>query len=145
MSDHENLHKELDLVQDCIKRMANNSFLLKGWTLSLLTVIIALAQDVSQTKLIVTLIVPTLCFWYLNAYFLRAECRYRKLYGWVVVNRPKTVEHQYDLNPGRFDKDVAGILELMFSKTLSVFYGIPLLALTIFACLEGLSSSCCCH
>lgn len=145
MSDHENLHKELDLVQDCIKRMASNSFLIKGWTLTLLTVIVTLSKDVGLTKLCMILLVPTICFWYLNAYFLRAECRYRMLYGWVLANRPTTNEHQYDLNPSRFDKDVSGELDFMFSKTLAVFYGIPLLALSIISCVEGLCSYCCCH
>ena len=37
----ENLHKEIDLIQECIKRMANNSFLLKGWTISLVAVVLA--------------------------------------------------------------------------------------------------------
>ena len=39
------LHKEIDLIQDCIKRMANNSFLIKGWTVSLIAVVLALAKD----------------------------------------------------------------------------------------------------
>ena len=29
--DNEIIHKEIDLIQSCISRMANNSFLLKGW------------------------------------------------------------------------------------------------------------------
>ena len=28
------LHKEIDLIQSCINRMAGNSFLLKGWVVS---------------------------------------------------------------------------------------------------------------
>ena len=28
------IHKEIDLIQSCISRMANNSFLLKGWLIS---------------------------------------------------------------------------------------------------------------
>ena len=32
----EELHKEIDLIQGCINRMANNSFLLKGWLVSII-------------------------------------------------------------------------------------------------------------
>lgn len=36
--------KHLELIQEVIKRMANNSFLLKGWTVTLVTGILALAS-----------------------------------------------------------------------------------------------------
>ncbi|MEA2096289.1 MAG: hypothetical protein U9P73_06320 [Candidatus Cloacimonadota bacterium] len=39
---NENLHKEIDLIQDCIRRMAQNSFIVKGWILSLITIVITL-------------------------------------------------------------------------------------------------------
>ena len=37
------LHKEIDLIQNCINRMANNSFILKGWVVSILAVVLSLA------------------------------------------------------------------------------------------------------
>ena len=39
------LHKEIDLIQGVITRMANNSFLLKGWIVSLIAVLLALTKD----------------------------------------------------------------------------------------------------
>ncbi len=36
------LHKEIDLIQSCIARMANNSFYVKGWALSIVAVVLAL-------------------------------------------------------------------------------------------------------
>jgi len=38
----ENLLKEIDLIQSCIKRMAQNSFIVKGWMLSLITIVLTL-------------------------------------------------------------------------------------------------------
>ena len=35
-------HKEIDLIQSCINRMAQNSFQVKGWTVALFAVILAL-------------------------------------------------------------------------------------------------------
>jgi ABC-type proline/glycine betaine transport system permease subunit len=43
--DNTNLHKELDLIQNCITRMANNSFLLKGWLITLIVAVLALTED----------------------------------------------------------------------------------------------------
>lgn len=36
------LEKEIDLIQKCIERMAKNSFIVKGWAISLASVILAL-------------------------------------------------------------------------------------------------------
>lgn len=38
----EEIHKEIDLIQSCITRMAQNSFMVKGWFVSLYAVVLAL-------------------------------------------------------------------------------------------------------
>ena len=38
----EEIHKEIDLIQSCITRMAQNSFMIKGWFVSIYAVILAL-------------------------------------------------------------------------------------------------------
>ena len=38
------IHKEIDLIQNCISRMAQNSFLIKGWALTVVTVVLALME-----------------------------------------------------------------------------------------------------
>ncbi len=124
MMEHTNLHKEIDLIQTCINRMANNSFLLKGWSVSLVTVILALNDNKGISNLAYfSLFIPLICFWYLDAFFLRTERMYRKMYDWVLKNRNNDKEYQYDLNPHRFSAEVDGITKIMMSKTLSGFYG----------------------
>lgn len=124
-----NLHKEIDLIQGCINRMASNSFMLKGWTISLVAVVLALTEDRSNPLfLLCCIFIPLLCFWYLDAFFLRTEKMYRKMYEWTLKERKEgNIEYQYDLNPHRFKKDVESCCRIMFSKTLRVFYGIPTL------------------
>jgi hypothetical protein len=125
MADKETLHKEIDLIQGIINRMANNSFLLKGWLVSLIAVIIALEKDViCEASLI--LIVPTLAFWYLDAFFLHKERCYRKLYDWVIENRMNTDKYLYNLDYKRFNQHFCNSL---FSKTLMAFYGVVMLVL----------------
>ena len=108
--------------------MARNSFMLKGWAISLLAVVIALTTDrLDPLFLFCSIFVPVLCFWYLDAFFLRAEKMYRKMYEWVLTARKEeNLEYQYDLNPNRFKDKVESQCRVMFSKTLRVFYGIPL-------------------
>lgn len=128
MSDS-NLHKEIDLIQNCINRMAKNSFMLKGWTISLIAVVLALTADrLNPLFLFCSIVIPIFCFWYLDAFFLRTEKMYRKMYEWVTEERKKgNFDFQYDLNPDRFKGKVESQCKVMISKTLRVFYGIPLL------------------
>ena len=127
------LHKEIDLIQNCITRMANNSFLLKGWLVSIIAVIIALSpEDYNKMMVLFTVTMVTLSFWYLDAFFLRTEKMYRKMYTWVLEERKNgSRELQYDLNPHRFSSEVECIWKVIFSKTLRAFYGIVLVVIII--------------
>lgn len=122
---NEELHKEIDLIQNCINRMAGNSFLLKGWLVSIVAVIVALSpEDSNEFVVVFTILMATLSFWYLDAFFLRTEKLYRKMYVWVLENRKQgNRDFQYDLDPQRFNGEVDGLLKIMFTKTLKWFYG----------------------
>jgi|SRR5574344_86454 hypothetical protein len=112
--------KEIDLIQDIIKRMASNSFMIKGWTLTL--VVATLLLKGSKTQVFIAFI-PLISFWYLDGYFLWQERLYRKLYDWVIVNRLQTDEFLFSMNSYRFKDKVQSKLRIMFSETLSWFYG----------------------
>jgi hypothetical protein len=145
-TDKENLHKEIDLIQECIKRMANNSFLLKGWAISLVAVVLTLSEkNISPYFLGFVVLIPLISFWYLDAFFLYTEKLYRKMYEWVIAERPKSNnDKMYDLNPHRFKNDVKiskwnkklqqmentgkneTVGTVMWSVTLKTFYFIPI-------------------
>lgn len=119
--------KEVDLIQNIIKRMASSSFMIKGWTITLVVVTLLLKDE--NSKVLIAYI-PLIVFWYLDSYFLWQERMYRKLYNWVIVNRLKTDEHLLDMNAYRFSSEVNSVIRVMFSKTLFCFYGSIFLLLT---------------
>lgn len=127
--DNNALHKEIDLIQGCIIRMANNSFLLKGWAISIIAVVLALADKSLEPALLsAVVLIPLFSFWYLDAFFLRTEKMYRKMYEWVIEKRVAgDNSYLYDLNPHRFASAVESSTCIMFSITLRWFYGIPTL------------------
>ncbi len=127
--DRDVLHKEIDLIQACITRMASNSFLLKGWAISIIAVVLALADKAVEPALLSSLVlIPLISFWYLDAFFLRTEKMYRKMYEWVLKMRvTEDTSFLYDLNPQRFKDQVDSTWEVMWSITLRWFYGIPAL------------------
>ena len=62
--DRDILHKEIDLIQSCITRMASNSFMLKGWAISIVAVVLALADKlIGATLLSVIMLIPLVSFW----------------------------------------------------------------------------------
>lgn len=113
------LYKEIDLIQDIIKRMASNSFMMKGWSITLVVATLLLKGTKYQVPIA---LIPLFSFWVLDAYFLRQERLYRKLYEWVIANRLKTEDYLFDLNAYRFTPMVQSTFRIMFSTTLAWFY-----------------------
>ena len=121
--------KEIDLIQDIIKRMAFNSFMVKGWAITL--VVVSLLLKGTQYQVWVAFI-PLLVFWFLDAYFLLQERMYRKLYEWVVNNRLETEEYLFDMDANRFRDKVQSIPRIMCSITLVLFYGFIAILIIIY-------------
>jgi len=113
--------KEIDIIQDIIKQMAFNSFMIKGWTITL--VVVSLLLKGTEKYQVWIAFIPLLVFWFLDAYFLRQERMYRILYDWVINNRLKTEEYLLDMKTRRFENEVQSIPRIMFSITLGWFYG----------------------
>ena len=152
MATTEQIHKEIDLIQDVIKRMADNSFKVKAWMMGIVSGLLAFSKDVvfpakdtvfqpeAALAISVFLVLLVISFWYLDAFFLFTERLYRHLYGWVVENRKITDEWLYDLNTFKrtFDGNETDMLKkidskfrIMFSKTLFWFYFFPFLFVVI--------------
>jgi len=135
MENKENLKeymlKEIDIIQDIINRMAFNSFIIKGWTITLVVVSLLL-KGIDKYQVWIAFI-PLIVFWVLDAYFLWQERMYRKLYEWVINNRLKTEEYLFDMDAYRFKDKIQSIPRIMFSLTLGWFYGSIALLIIIYA------------
>lgn len=134
MAERENLKeymlKEIDIIQDIIKRMASNSFMIKGWAITLVVVTLLLKGNKYQ---VLIAFIPLITFWFLDAYFLWQERMYRKLYNWVISNRLKTDEYLFDMNAYRFKDKVQSKVRIMFSITLGWFYGLIAVLVVIYS------------
>jgi hypothetical protein len=135
----EYLFKEVELVQNVIDRMGNNSFLIKGGAITLVAASL-LIEGKLYTNLVALL--PWLVFWYLDAYFLRVERLYRRLYSWLAANRLTNKEFLLDMDrkslEKRFGTDVDCLSQTMFSKTLIIFYGLLLTMILLSILVEAL-------
>lgn len=78
--------KHLEMIQSVVSRLAGNSFSIKGWSITLVAALIALAAKDANERYAAVALLPALCFWGLDAYYLREERLYRKLYDAVRLN-----------------------------------------------------------
>lgn len=85
----------LEMIQNVIQRMASNSFQLKGWTVTLISIIYAIIHNSADVKTFALLFLLLLAFWSLDAYYLQLERSYRLLYK-VVVKGNKEVDFAMD-------------------------------------------------
>lgn len=74
------LHKELDLIQGCINRMAQNSFAIKGWYFALVIVVSAWKFN-NLFFYSGSLIALSSIFYILNLQFYIYELRFRDIYS----------------------------------------------------------------
>jgi hypothetical protein len=110
-----------------ISRMAGNSFLLKGWSVTLVAALFALAAKDSNTRFIPVAYYPVLVFWILDGYFLSQERSFRALYDKVRQLPPETIDFSMDareFNTGRNTWSSATL-----STTLLLFYVPTILAM----------------
>lgn len=121
--------KHLEMVQDVIKRMASNSFTLKGWTVTLVSAIFALSKLDTDKSFALFVFVPIITFWLLDSYYLYQERLYRQLYKEVAAKTEDNIDFSLNADRDDFKKEKNNYPCTLFSTTEILFY-IPLAALT---------------
>ena len=76
--------KHLEFLQNIITRMNSNSFLIKGWTVTIVSALFALSKKDTDSRLLVVAYISIIAFWILDGYFLSQERQYRGLYDKVI-------------------------------------------------------------
>lgn len=72
--------KHLEMLQAIIARMAQSSFLIKGWSTTLCAGILAFGTKPSDFSFALLNVCPIVVFWALDAYYLSLERQYRVRY-----------------------------------------------------------------
>lgn len=126
----ENKRKHLELIQGVVTRMAGNLFYLKGWTVTLIVGLFALAaKDTEQSYFVIAYFVAFF-LWLLDGYFLWQERLFRSLYDNVRKLNEKDIDFSMSTESFRSKKG-NNLLASMFSTTLFGFY-LPLIVVMSF-------------
>ena len=114
--------KHLELVQGVINRMANNSFMLKGWAVTLVAGIFALAGKDTDKLYFLVAYIPVLVFWGLDAYYLLQERLYRSLYDKVRQTDEGEIDFSLRATTQEFNNDKNTYSNCLLSSTELWFY-----------------------
>jgi hypothetical protein len=119
--DAPNKHKHLEFIQASINRMSGNLFLLKGWSITLIAGLFALAAKDTNKAYILIAYFPLFVFWALDGYFLSMERRFRSLYEHVRKLDESAIDFSMDTRPYQEDQRNSW-LSAIRSRTLVVYY-----------------------
>ena len=115
--------KHLEFVQTVIARQASNSFLVKGWALTVAAAAYAFAVKERAEGVAVVGVMAVLAFWYLDAFFLRQERLFRCLYKSVIDPDDTTVPAFSMDTDGFKDNERSKWPAVLFTRTLWIFFG----------------------
>jgi len=112
--------KHLEFIQTIINRMAGNSFLIKGWAITLVAALFALSSKGANKNYIIISFLPVIIFWILDAYFLSRERAFRCLYDKVRNLDENKIDFSLDIS--QFKERKNNWFWSMFSHTILFFY-----------------------
>lgn len=142
--------KHLDYLQAIITKHNTNSFMLKGWTITLLSALLALSGTIKEPNISLIAMIPIVIFWCLDTFYLSNERCIIDLFNSAVIGKyeiPKTPTlkknfritdensekgeiNEFDMNFAKFKiwKDNSW-WSVFRSKTMLLYY-LPLLLIT---------------
>jgi len=142
MDADEKLIKHLEMIQGVVNRLAGNSFAMKGWSVTLVSALIAIAVDKSDGRFAFAALLPATAFWILDGYFLWQERLFRKLYDAVRLGQRKNPEDAFSMNVAPYFELTPSMLAATFGigkkpNTLLYFHGIVVLSVLVAVKLLG--------
>lgn len=121
--------KHLEFIQNIITRMNTNSFQIKGLAIMIVSALLAIYASEKNANFILISIFPLVLFWFLDAYYLTQERKFRGLYNDLINNNKKELK-PFEMRPDLYKKGKFSFWSVLFSKTIWTLY-IPVTAIML--------------
>lgn len=122
----ENKIEHLKMIESIIERMARNSFQLKGWAMTLVTLVGALSANDADKRFIILAFIPIVVFWLLDSFYLQQERKYEALYRETTAKDEKDTSFNLNTRLVKYTNDEANRIcfcRCIFSFCEVLFYG----------------------
>jgi hypothetical protein len=117
----------LQMIQGVINRLSSNSFLIKGWSITVVAAMIALLARGAEKRYILFSILPVVMFWFLDSVYLHNEHRFTALFNEIRLLEENNIDFSMDIKKFRKSNNW---FKAFFSTTILIFY--LALILTVF-------------
>lgn len=115
--------EHLKMIQGIINRMAQVSFILKGWSLSILIAMLGVAASTSTPWIGIFALLSSTLFGGLDAYYLRQERLFRCLYEKVRLDPEGSIIPTYSMDTNPCKGEVGSWWKILLRPTIVWFYG----------------------
>ena len=117
------LEAHIGIIQGVVNRLAQSSFLLKGWSVVLVSALLAFAAGSSERLVLLIAFLPALAFWGLDGYFLWQERLFRALYDHVRTQDEEQLDYGLKTDSLPNLTPYHTWRSAVFSRTLWLFHG----------------------
>jgi len=118
----------LSILQSVINRMASNSTSCKTWCITLVSAILVVVADKSKPDYALLAMIPTLLFFFLDAYYLGLERGFRDLYNKFIQKLHSgnaQIEDTFIVSPGGGTLHIIGLtFNGFYSMSVWPFYAV---------------------
>ena len=121
--------KHLEFIQNVITRMNSNSFLLKGWTVTVVSALLAFFSKNINIGFVMVSYFVIMIFWMLDGLYISLERRYRELYKDVASKSENEIDFMMDIS--KYNSGNITWCRGVFSTTIILFYIASLCVTTI--------------
>lgn len=132
--------RHLELIQGVISRMAQTSFILKGWTITVGVGVLGFAAHTSNWWLGLFSVFTSLVFWGLDAYYLRQERLFRCLYEKVRAPSTESIIPSFSMDTTPCKRDVPHWRNTILAPTIRYLHGVVLVVAIIVSILIYLNT-----
>ena len=110
--------KHLEFIQDIITRMNSNSFQIKNFAIIITAALLGIYASEVKIEFIYVAFIPVVLFWFLDAYYLQQERKFRGLYDDAV----KDMSYLFDMSIAKYKRKKFCFWNSFFSRTIFFLY-----------------------
>ena len=113
--------KHLEFIQNIITRMNTNSFQVKGMAITIVSALLVIYASEKNPDFLIISIFPIFLFWFLDAYYLTQERKFRGLYNDLLKDNIHNLK-PFEMRPDLYKKGKYSFWSVLFSKTIWTIY-----------------------
>ena len=137
---HNDIEKFVDILQNNISRMGNNSSQCKNWCITITSALLVLGlKNECNHGIMWLMLLPTLLFWFLDSLYLQIEFAFRRLYSDFITECKKMGDDQAPVTTYQIEihKSLKQTLKQMFTLSTFPFYGVQIVLFVIVIIFSG--------